>query len=189
MKDLYNALQAIGKLPDSGVERFAKLARQTKIVKGGYFICEGDRTNKLGLVKQGLFRSVSVSQGGVECTFDFSSEGDFIYECHAMRTSAVAEYSVQAIEDAVIWEVDYKQWAEPFQDSAWWNKILLALTTSELNQKRVREIELMQFNGKQRYAYFLEKYATLEPRIKQHIVSSYLGITPISLSRIRKQGI
>ena len=186
MKELITALESVGDIPDSEVKRFTELIRRKEMAKGEYFIREDYKTSKLGYVKNGLFRSVYLTEKGDECTFSFAAENEFIYECTAMRTFDVAHYSVQAIENSIIWEVDYKKWAEPFKDSAWWNKILLDLTTLELNEKSGREIELMNLNGKERYAHFLGKYANLEHRIKQHFIASYLGITSVSLSRIRK---
>ena len=186
MKELFGALQSIGNLPDSEIERFIELARRREIANGRYFIQEGSKTNRLGFVKKGLFQSTYLTEKGDECAFSFTAENEFIYECHAMRTFDVAHYSVQAIEDSIVLEVDYKTWVAPFVDSAWWNKILLDLTTLESGEKSEREIRLLTLAGRERYAHFLENYSHLEHRIKQHMIASFLGISPVSLSRIRK---
>ena len=185
MNELFSIFQSIG-IPHPEIKRFIELARRNEIAKGSYFIREGYRTNRLGFVEKGLFRNVYHTETGDECTFAFATENDFIYECKAMRTFEAAQYSIQAIENSTILEVDYKTWVEPFKDSAWWNKILLDLTASELSLKSSREIELMNLNGRERYAHFLEKYSSIEHRVKQHTIASYLGITSVSLSRIRK---
>lgn len=104
-----------------------------------------------------------------------------------MRTFEAAHYSVQAIEDSVVWTIDYRAWVEPFRDSAWWNKILLDLTTVESSAKSGREIRLMSMTGRERYAHFRDHYSHLEDRIKQHMIAAYLGISPVSLSRIRRE--
>ena len=187
MKELVRILQSIGDIPDAEIKRFVALIKRTEVAKGSYFIREGYKTNRLGFVEKGLFRNVYLSEKGEECTFAFSAENDFIYECHAMRTFEAAQYSIQAIENSTILEVDYKAWVEPFKDSSWWNKTLLDLTTLELSMKSTREIELMNLNGRERYAHFLERYSGIEHRVKQHVIASYLGITPVSLSRIRKR--
>ena len=186
MSELIDVLQSIGNIPDSEIERFVELSRRAKLAKGSYFIREGYRTNRLGFVEKGLFRNLYLTESGEECTFAFSAENEFIYECRAMRTFEEAQYSIQAIEDSTVVEIDYKSWVEPFKDSGWWNKILLDLTASELSLKSSREIELMNLSGRERYAHFLDKYSAIEHRVKQHTVASYLGITPVSLSRIRK---
>lgn len=185
MESLINIFQSIGILHPE-IKRFIELAKRTEIAKGGYFIREGYRTNRLGFVEKGLFRNVYHTETGDECTFAFAAENDFIYECKAMRTFEAAQYSIQALEGSTILEVDYKTWVEPFKDTSWWNKILLDLTALESSLKSSREVELMSLNGRERYAHFLESYSSIEYRVKQHIIASYLGITAVSLSRIRK---
>lgn len=180
------ALQSIGNLPQAEIERFVMLAKRNKINLGSYFIEEGVETNRLGYVESGLFQNVYGTEKGDNCAFGFTAENGFIYECHAMRTFEVAHYSVQAIEDSIVWEVDYRAWVEPFRETAWWNKILLDLTTLESAEKSEREIRLMSLTGRERYTHFREQYSHLELRIKQHMIASYLGISPVSLSRIRR---
>jgi len=187
MNELVSILQSIGDIPSAEIGRFVKLAKRTKVAKGSYFIREGYSTNRLGFVEKGLFRNLYLTEKGDECTFAFHAENEFLYECTAMRTFEATQYSVQAIEDATILEIDYEIWVEPFKDSVWWNKILLDLTALELSQKNSREMELMHLNGRERYAQFLERYSGIEHRVKQHVIASYLGITPVSLSRIRKE--
>lgn len=187
MEELFAQLHLIGNLPKHEIKRFIELAKVKEIAKGSFFIREGHETNKLGVVKKGLFRSVYLTEKGSDCTLAFSAENDFIYECCAMRTFDVAQYSVQAIEQSFIFEVDYKVWVEPFKDSVWWNKILLDLTAAESSEKSGREISLMSLSGHGRYLEFLKNYSHLESRLRQHIIASHLGITPVSLSRIRKE--
>lgn len=128
MRELVSVLQSIGNIPGAEIDRFIELSTSTTIAKGSYFIREGYSTNRLGFVKEGLFRNMYLTKSGEECTFAFSAENEFIYECQAMRTAKDAAYSIQALEDSIVVEVDYKQWADTFKDSAWWNKILLDWT-------------------------------------------------------------
>ena len=52
--------------------------------------------------------------------------------------------------------------------------------------KEKRERELLLLDAESRYRIFLEEFPNLEKRVKQHMIASYLGITPERLSRIRK---
>jgi CRP-like cAMP-binding protein len=55
----------------------------------------------------------------------------------------------------------------------------------ELEYKTQREILLLTKNAEERYKTFREMYPGLENYISQYHIASYLGITPVSLSRIR----
>ncbi len=85
MKQLAKALQTIENLPKSAIERFVVLARRMEITKGSYFIQEGAKTNRLGFVERGLFQNAYSTEKGNTCTFGFSAENGFLYECQAMR--------------------------------------------------------------------------------------------------------
>jgi CRP-like cAMP-binding protein len=54
-------------------------------------------------------------------------------------------------------------------------------------KKERREATLLLDDAKTRYLNFLEEYPGLETRLKQYHIASYLGITPVSLSRVRAQ--
>jgi len=172
MKDLINILQSIGDIPNAQIQRFIQLARGYKIAQGSYFIQQGCGTDGLGFIEKGLFRNVYLTEDGDECTFAFSAENEFIFECQAMRTTEAAHYSIQALEHSTILAIDYKSWVEPFKDSVWWHKILLDLTAAESSQKSSREIMLMSLAGKDRYALFREQYSHLEHRLKQHMIAN-----------------
>ena len=53
--------------------------------------------------------------------------------------------------------------------------------------KQMREIELLLEDAQSRYIHFLDQYPMLHKRLKQHYIASYLGISPVSLSRIRRK--
>jgi CRP-like cAMP-binding protein len=53
--------------------------------------------------------------------------------------------------------------------------------------KEKREREFLLFDAEARYQSFLKSYPGLEKRVKQHQIASYLGITNVSLSRIRRK--
>ncbi|MDH3326953.1 MAG: hypothetical protein OEM38_09590 [Gammaproteobacteria bacterium] len=52
-------------------------------------------------------------------------------------------------------------------------------------EKERRETQLIMFDASTRYHAFLEEFRGLEKRIPQYHIASYLGITPVQLSRIR----
>jgi CRP-like cAMP-binding protein len=53
--------------------------------------------------------------------------------------------------------------------------------------KEKRESDFLRKNGTQRYMDFIIEYPLLEKRIPHYYIASYLGLTPVSLSRIRKK--
>jgi len=68
-----------------------------------------------------------------------------------------------------------------------WNKFLIALLEKGYAIKEKRERELLLLDAESRYKIFREEFSILEPSIKQNTIASYIGITPIALSRIRRK--
>ncbi|MNG38637.1 hypothetical protein D3C84_1264130 [compost metagenome] len=52
-------------------------------------------------------------------------------------------------------------------------------------KKERREMQLLTLSAEDRYRSFLEEFGALEKKIPQYYIASYLGITPVALSRIR----
>jgi len=84
-------------------------------------------------------------------------------------------------------EADYIESQKIFTEHPCWNKFLVIQLQKALIMKTEREREFLLFDAEQRYSVFLQQFPKLDNRVKQHIIASYLRITPESLSRIRKK--
>jgi hypothetical protein len=76
--------------------------------------------------------------------------------------------------------IDYKNWKVLFEKNLYWHKFLLTLIEKGYCIKEAREREFLLFDAVKRYKIFLNSFPGLEKRVKQHIVASYLGITPVA---------
>ncbi len=83
--------------------------------------------------------------------------------------------------------MDYQKWLQLYKNYAPWKDFLIAILTKGYIKKEKREWELLQLSAEERYRRFLKEYPGLERRIKQHYIATYLGITPVALSRIRRK--
>ncbi len=97
-------------------------------------------------------------------------------------------FTIKALEPSVVLEYnfnDFKQLTEKYSDIA-----AMYIRYMELHwiiEKEPLEIAFRSDTAKTRYIQFLKNYPTLEPRLKQHEVAAFLGITPTQLSRIRAE--
>jgi CRP-like cAMP-binding protein len=137
-------------------------------------------------VNSGLFRYYYVSEKGSEFTKGFFAERSFITAYTAMRKGRPSHYTIEALEDASILVVDYQQWLHLQNRHTCWMHFLFSLVEKGYEKKESRERELLLFSAEERYRSFLKDYSALEKRLKQHMIASYLGITPVALSRIKK---
>jgi CRP-like cAMP-binding protein len=161
------------------------MIRHQELKKGEVFLQAGTIPNKLAFVSTGLFRYFYASRKGTEFTKGFFPEGTFIVSYSAMVKQSPSYYSIEALEDSSIQVLDYQKWMDLFNGHPCWSPVLIALLQKGYMKKENREREFLLLNAGERYQSFLQEYPGLENRIKQHLVASYLGITPVALSRIR----
>ena len=184
-----NFVTALRQLCDLPAEEEAKInaiAVNETIKRGEYFIRDGAIPTRFAFVTSGLFRYYYLDAKGTEFTKGFFPENNFLTSYTAMKAHRPSHFAIEALEDSHITVVDYHHWHSLFAGHACWQRFLLAMLEKGYAKKEARERELLVYNAEERYRLFLEQFPNLETRIKQHIVASYLGITPVALSRIRK---
>ncbi|HYF70321.1 MAG TPA: Crp/Fnr family transcriptional regulator [Ohtaekwangia sp.] len=151
-----------------------------------FFIRAGQIPKKFGIVQTGLFRYYYLTDDGKEFTKVFMPEHNVISAYSAMIAASPACYNIEAIEPSTVIEIDYDHWQKLRQCDSKWDRLLIFLLEKGYSIKEKREREFLLLDAESRYRIFLQEHADLDKRLKQHMIASYLGITPIALSRIRK---
>ncbi len=182
-----NLIKTITKVPADQEEKFLRLVSIKEFSKDSDFISAGQYPKVLGFVKEGLFRYYYIDRKGEEYTKGFFPEGTVLSSYSAMIEQRPSYFAIQALEDSRVEIVDYVRLQELFIEHSCWKDLLIALLQKAFIIKESREREFLLLDAEERYFKFKERFPVLENRIKQHIVASYLGIAPESLSRIRKK--
>ena len=186
MENLFNTIRRVGPIPNDEALKFRNIITEQHCEKGEIFIREGTIPNKLAYVQRGLFRYYYVNQKGSEFTKGFFPENNFITSYTAMIARRPSYYTIEALENSFILVFNYDEWKSVFQAHPCWTPFMIAMLEKGYSKKESRERELLLFTAEQRYRSFLKEYPQLGLRVKQHFIASYLGITPVALSRIRK---
>ena len=173
-------------LPKSEEIKFLKLLSVKQVSKGDYFIQEGEIPKKFGYVHRGLFRYFYLKNKGNEVTKSFIEEGNFVSSYSAMITHKPSAMYIEALEDSIVYEIKYPEWVKLKEGDPCWNQLLIAMLEKAFTIKETRERELLLLSADERYLIFKNEFLNIEKRVKQHLVASYLGISPVSLSRLRK---
>jgi CRP-like cAMP-binding protein len=174
-------------LPEKNFEQLIPLLRKSTLRKKELFVREGQIPRKIGFVEKGVFRYYYADEKGNEFTKGFFTENALLVSYTAMVNESPSFFSIEALEDAVITEFEYEPWFQIFKNDLSWHKFLIASIQHGYMKKEKREREFLLFDAEKRYRIFREEYSGLENRIKQHYIASYLGISEVALSRIRKK--
>jgi len=172
---------------DEQLDYWTRLLVPKKIKKGQFLLREGEVDKHLAFVAKGCLRLYMVDDKGKEHIMQFAPENWWISDMDSVTKGTPSAYFIDAVEDSDVFLVD----------AAAQEKLLktipaVALFFQELLQNRQtatqkRIIFSMSASAEERYLDFIKTYPSLARRLPQHDIASYLGITPESLSRIRKQ--
>lgn len=180
-------LNNLADLPVEEAQKLYQIGKIKSLEKGGYFIRAGEIPKSFAFVSSGLFRYVYIDEDARQFTKGFMPEFNILSSYSAMIQKTPSWFFIEALEDSVIIEFSYLQWLKLKETSYCWDRFLIAMLEMGYTTKETRERELLLLDAETRYRIFQERYPTLEHRVKQHMIASYLGITPESLSRIRKK--
>ena len=180
-------VKRITDLPETEEAKMLKLLKPVKISKGEYYIREGQVPRKFAFVEKGLFRYLYINHKGTEFTKNFILENNFISAYSAMISQQPSRMFIESLEDSYVYDIHYSDWLELKKGHECWNRFLVVILEKAFSTKEIRERDLLLLEAQERYEIFKKEFPTLENRIKQHLIASYLGISPISLSRIRNK--
>lgn len=155
--------------------------------KGQYFATEGKKAKEIGFVIDGMFRQFYTKDGEEKTTY-FFFEDSFISAYISCITNSPSLITIEALSDSTIISFQYEIIHQLFDKSMVWQKfgrLIAEYLTIGLEE---RMVSLLLQNPEERYRELLlgNKKKILE-RVPHHYVANYLGITPVSLSRIRKR--
>lgn len=184
---MIQSVRAIVDLPAEQEAGLRNICKPVSLNKGDCLIREGQIPHKFAYVNSGLFRYFYVDNKGNEFTKGFFPEGSFLSSYSAMVQQSPSFFSIEALEDAEVLVIDYNAWKELRQAHRCWSDFLVAVLEKGFIRKESREREFLLFDAEKRYMLFLERYPGLDQRIRQHLIASYLGITSVALSRIRRK--
>jgi CRP-like cAMP-binding protein len=184
---LQHTLQALAAIPDAELAAVLRLFQPIHIAKDGFFVRAGERPSTIGFLVAGLLRLYYLDEDGNEWTKSFCVEGEFIGAYRALLENAPSQLFIQALEPTTLLVASYAAYQERSDQHICWQIVNRKLIERLFVKKEQRESAFLLDDATTRYQTFLAEYPSLEQRVKQHQIASYLGITPVSLSRLRAQ--
>ncbi|HWI92893.1 MAG TPA: Crp/Fnr family transcriptional regulator [Flavisolibacter sp.] len=158
-----------------------------KLRKKQYLLQEGDVCKFVAFVEKGVLRSYTIDEKGTERIIQFALEGWLISDLYSFLTAEPATYNIDAIEDCelvLISKTAHEDLLRTVPKYETW--IRLQITSAYIAlQKRLTSIISLALE--ERYENFTSIYPHILQRVPQHMIASYMGLTPETLSRVRKK--
>lgn len=155
--------------------------------KDEFLLRQNERCKHTFFVDDGLLRQYSIDDKGKEHTISFAPENWFVSDRESAYFNQSSAYFIQALENSKVVMIDENfihMLSEKIPSFTDFNNKLLHNHIRHL-QNRVNM--LLSASAEERYLQFIDMYPDILLRVPQTMVASYLGITPESLSRVRKE--
>jgi CRP-like cAMP-binding protein len=184
---LRRQIELFSKMPEDSWQLLLPHLELKTIHKNQLFVQEGKRETRVGFVLDGMFRQFYTKDGEEKTTY-FFFENHFISSYISCITGKPSLVTIEALSDAVFISFPYKIMPELYDKSMAWQKfgrLMAEYLTIGLEE---RMVSLLLQSPEERYLELLggSKQKIME-RIPQHYIANYLGITPVSMSRIRNR--
>jgi len=158
-----------------------------KIRKKPYFLQEGDVCKMIAFVEKGTLREYSIGENGAEHIIQFALEGWTISDLYSFLTGEPATYNIDALEDSELVLISKTAHEELLKKVPKYETYTRLQLTGAYLAMQKRLTSIISLSLEERYANFTSVYPNIIQRVPQHMIASYMGLTPETLSRVRKK--
>lgn len=159
--------------------------RIKKLKKGEFYYKQGEHFDEVGFVLKGLLYNYYTNQDGEIFVKTFISEGQPVTCYSNLMTATPASFSAQTLEPTVLITLKYMDLQSLYSRHVCWERMGRISAEKLFIEKEKREFEFLSMDAKARYMSFVQRMPNLLNRIPQYLIASYIGVSAVSLSRLR----
>jgi len=174
-------------LTDEEFDSIKKFFVPKTIKKHQFLLNEGIVCKHLGFVNSGCLREYTIDNKGIEHIIQFAIADWWVSDLHSFLSGLPATNNIDALQDSEVLLLEKSAREELLDNCPKMERFFRLL--NEANQVAVRKriTDSLEASAEERYLKFIKTYPKLYGQVPQNQIASYLGITPQSLSRIRKE--
>lgn len=166
--------------------KLAGAGQTTVVPRKGHLIRRNRVDRRIGIVLEGLFKG-TILHDGEEQILWFSNELDILASYRSILRDMPSELDYEALEESTVFMIDYPVIRKLSADDTRFAQALITLLEQLLMESFERLKRFLLLSARDRYIRLLDEKPEIMHRVPQKLLASYIGITPVSLSRLRKQ--
>ena len=186
-EELVKSLRSRINISDEGIDLLKRKLIPKKARKRQFLLNAGDVCQYMIFVERGLLRSFSDDRNGSEHIMQFATEGWWISDMASFFSRESSKYNIEALEESELLLMSKEVMDELLNEIPPIQRYFLNLMQNHIIalQRRINVVQSM--SAEETYLKLMDVNPDLINRASQQHISSYLGITPETLSRFRRQ--
>jgi CRP-like cAMP-binding protein len=175
----------VSPLSDDTWDEIEPLFQRRTLAQHEHFVDSNEMASEIAFLESGIVRAYFINREGKEYNKQFFVAPSTIGAYTSLLTGTPNQIPQQAMTDCVIWTLKYDEITSRYDACPDLERLARRIAEHYFLEKEKKELEIVLLNATERYQIFQNEFPGIEQHIAQYHVASYLGITPIQLSRIR----
>lgn len=166
---------------------FLALFEPLLLKKKDHLYRSGEIVKYATFVVKGCLRHYYINDGGIDRIVMFAEENWWVGDLVSLRNSTITNLNLQAIEDSELLVIRKNNFDKALQDFPDFTEYYQKGTQRTYTKLQEQVGQSLADSAETKYARLLKERPSLLQRVPQHYIASYLGLTPETLSRVRKK--
>lgn len=178
-------IHSIIPMSTNSINEIERISEYRSVDKGDTFIKRNKRDTSEYFLHEGVCRSYLISPEGEDVTLSFFTAGSVLSPYTTRTKEGISQLYFQALTDVSLSSMSASEFEALMISNLEIRRFGNTVLRNELMKKVDKEIGLASLSAKERLLEFREQYPMLENLIPHPEIASYLGVTNVSLSRLR----
>lgn len=187
MKELLDYLNNHISISEEILNELSSIVVEKELTKGKIILASNSNKKEHIFVTNGCLRSFYKSEKGKEHTIQFAIKNWWISDYITLYTNNKSVLFIESITDSSILTIQKTKVEELYKKYPEFETFQRKNFEKHIATLQRRVLGLLTLSAKEKYNQFINEYSEFEKVIPNYQIASYLGITPESLSRIRKE--
>ncbi len=162
------------------------VSKEKKLRKKQFLLQEGDIWHYNAFICRGLVKTFSIAENGTEHIINFAPDNYWTGDRESLINETPSRLNIDAIEPTELILIEKSDFEKLCAEIPQLNQMVNQIIQKSFIVSQGRILANISFTAEEKYQNFLEKYPHIVNRIPQHMIASYIGITPETVTRLRR---
>ncbi|MCH2080912.1 MAG: Crp/Fnr family transcriptional regulator [Saprospiraceae bacterium] len=186
MQTLKRKLASFAPISEEVISFFLQFYKEVKLRKGDFLLKEGQYIRHFFFLNEGCLSYYTLKEGH-EQVLEFFTNGDLFTDLPNYVEEKPSNCYIKALENSKLYAISKKDIEECFRKHHELERFGRLFVQDEFLKLAKRVGRVTNLSAEERYLRFIDKRPKLTQVIPQYLIASYLGVTPVGLSKIRRR--